>query len=144
MQSEVRFQAQQKWNQARRKAFLSELRANLEGKKLNLVDFNDISQRLRLKNAIYRGVQNIPLDKIIGSVGRYQDFTSTFLPVNDRMSERWQRIARITMDPERHLPPIEALKVGDWYFVRDGNHRVSVARQIGGTYIDAEVWEYAD
>jgi hypothetical protein len=68
--------------QARRKAFLTELRANLEGKKLNLLDFNDISQRLRLKNAIYRGVQNVPLDKIIGSVGRYHDFTSTFLPVS--------------------------------------------------------------
>jgi hypothetical protein len=60
------------------------------------------------------------------------------------MSERWQRIARITMDPDRHLPAIEALKVGDWYFVRDGNHRVSVARQLDAVYIDAEVWEYAD
>ncbi len=144
MQAEPRLEAQRQWSRARRKAFWSELRANLDGKKLRLLDFNDVSQRLRLKNAIYRGVHNVPLNKIVGSVGRYHDFTNSFLPASDRMRDRWQRIARLTLDPNRTLPPIEALKVGDWYFVRDGNHRVSVARQVDAAYIDAEVWEYAD
>jgi hypothetical protein len=144
MQSETKLEAQRQWTKARSKAFWADLRANLERKNVNLLDFNDISQRLRLKNAIYRGIQHVPLDRIVGSVGRYHDFTSSFLPTSDRMRDRWQRVARLTLDPNRSLPPIEALKVGDWYFVRDGNHRVSVARQISAIDIDAEVWEYAD
>jgi hypothetical protein len=144
MQREPRLEAQRQWSSARSKVFWAELRANLVRKNLNLLDFNDVSQRLRLKNALYRGVQNVPLNKIIGSVGRYHDFTSRFLPANERVRERWQRVARLTLDPMKSLPPIEALKVGDWYFVRDGNHRVSVAQQINAAYIDAEVWEYDD
>ncbi len=76
----------------------------------------------------------------MGSVGRYHDFTRTFLPLVESDGPRWQRIAELQMDTG--LPPIELYKVGDAYFVKDGNHRVSVARQFGATEIEAYVWEY--
>jgi hypothetical protein len=86
--------------------------------------------------------QMIPLDKIVGSVGRYKDFNRAFLPRNLSMIERWARIER-HMDGLEGLPPIDVFKVGDVYFVSDGNHRVSVARANGFDTIEANVTEYA-
>src|SRR5205814_1238581 len=114
------------------------------GNNAKLLDFNEISHRLRLRTAVYRGVQTIPIKQVIGTVGRYQDFTGAFLPTNASMSERWRKIARISLDPEDSLPPVDVFKVGEWYFVKDGNHRISVARELGSTFIDAEVWDYPD
>ncbi|MBN1965215.1 MAG: hypothetical protein JW910_11260 [Anaerolineae bacterium] len=135
------------WDRARRRAFWTNLLGALDGStsqaELGLMNFDAVSQRLRLKNAIYRGVQNIPLDRIVGSVGRYQDFTGAFLPVSEDMSGRWQRVATQYLNPvSQGVPPIEVFKVGDSYFVRDGNHRVSVVHQLGLPDIEAYVWEY--
>ncbi len=136
-------EARRKWDQASRKAFWNKLLGELGGEKLGLLDFNEVSQRLHLKTAIYRGVETVPLDKIVGSVGRYQDFTGAFLPVMSGMQGRWQAVAALYLDPtSRGAPPIELYKVGDAYFVKDGNHRVSVAHQIGMNAIEAYVWEY--
>ncbi len=135
-------EARRKWEQAHRQALWAKLLANVRGQTNSPLDFNEISHRLKLRTAVYRGVQSIAIDHIIGTVGRYQDFTGAFLPTNSSMSERWRRIARVNLDPTESLPPVEVYKVGDWYFVKDGNHRVSVARQFNTTYIDAEVWEY--
>jgi hypothetical protein len=89
------------------------------------------------------GVRDIPLDRIVGSVGRYQDFVEAFLPVNESMNQRWERIAAAYLNPtSRGLPPIEVCQVGDCYFVRDGNHRVSVARHLKLPDIEAHVWQY--
>ncbi len=144
MQSRFDFEARQIWNQARRQAFWARLRANLGQGRIDLLDFNEVAQRLKLRNLLYRGTQSIPLDKIVGSAGRYNDFTSAFLPINASVGERWRRVAAISLNPEDNLPPIEVYQVGQWYFIRDGNHRVSVARQTGVAYIDAAVWEYTD
>ncbi len=140
-------EAQEKWRQAHRKAIQAQVMASLEGQEDagELLDFNAVAQRLRLKHAVYRGVQNIPIEKIIGSVGRYQDFTRAFLPVSADMQQRWQRVAAIYLDPTSGgVPPIEVYKVGSAYFVKDGNHRVSVARQLGMKDIEAYVWEYPE
>ncbi len=138
-------QARNEFEQASRKAVWARFLARLEGMDTGLLDFNDIAQDLNLRTAVYRGLQLVPLDKIVGSVGRYQDFTGAFLPVSDSMRERWQRIATLYLDPNSAgAPPIEAYKVGASYFVKDGNHRVSVANQLGIKDIEAYVWEYAE
>jgi hypothetical protein len=80
------------------------------------------------------------LDKIVGSVNRFEDFDRRFLPRNQRTMGRWKWIDRAWHN-ETGLPPIEVIRVGDIYFVKDGNHRVSVARQHGQEFIDAEVVE---
>jgi hypothetical protein len=86
------------------------------------------------------GTRMVPLDQIVGSVGRYRDFTRTFLPRAGISPERWARVDAIMHSLEGYLP-IELYKIGEVYFVRDGNHRVSVARANGLTHIEAYVTE---
>jgi hypothetical protein len=93
-----------------------------------------------LRGLIYRGVQTVPLEKIVGSVGRYRDFDNEFLPMQNQTGDRWRKINRAFYE-DVSLPPIKLYKVGEVYFVLDGNHRVSVAREHGAIYIDAEVQE---
>ncbi|MGD9092379.1 MAG: universal stress protein, partial [Anaerolineales bacterium] len=73
----------------------------------------------------------------VGSVGRYDEFTRTFLPRYDWDKDRWARIMALAKDSD--LPPIEAYQIGEAYFVQDGNHRVSVARRLEWTKIYAYV-----
>ncbi|HXV98713.1 MAG TPA: universal stress protein, partial [Anaerolineae bacterium] len=135
--------ARHEWSQARRKALWLQLRASLGSKKIDLINFTQLAERFDLGNASYQGVQNIPLTKIVGSLGRYNDFVQAFLPTTESMSERWQKVATLYLDPSSPgAPPIEVYQVGDSYFVSDGNHRVSVARQLKMGHIEAHVWEY--
>jgi len=135
-------EARHQWNLARRKAFWSKIKANLRGQDVRLVDFEEVSHRLHLTTPRYRGVSNVPLGKIVGSVGRYNDFVAEFLPSTANMEERWRGVAAAFINPRGGLPPIEVFKIGEAYFVKDGNHRVSVAVQLGLPDIEAYVWEY--
>jgi hypothetical protein len=121
-------------------AFWEEVTALMRGKPAELMSFEDIRARLRLSEESYKGLQNVEIDKIVGSVGRYRDFTLNFLPKSSKMQERWSRIYA-QANSMAGLPPIEVYKVGDVYFVRDGNHRVSVARQLKAKTIEAHVTE---
>jgi hypothetical protein len=125
---------------ARRQAFWHDFLNLLRGKSTELLNFDDIKARLRLREESYRGIQNIPVDRIVGSVGRYQDFTANFLPRKSTNQDRWSRVYAVVNSMEG-VPPIEVYKVDDVYFVRDGNHRVSVARQVGAKTIEAHVTE---
>jgi hypothetical protein len=125
---------------ARLRAFWDEVASLVRGKPAELLSFEDIRTRLRLREENYRGLQEVPLDQIAGSVGRYSEFTSKFLPKRNKMQERWSRVYA-QASGLMGLPPIELYKVGDVYFVRDGNHRVSVARQLGAKTIQAHVTE---
>ena len=125
---------------ARMRAFWDEVTALVRGKPAELLSFEDIRTRLRLREENYRGLHEVPLDQIIGSVGRYREFTSKYLPKQSKMQERWSRVYA-QASGMMGLPPIELYKVGDVYFVRDGNHRVSVARQLGSKTIQAHVTE---
>ncbi len=143
MQDLYREQARHEWGRVRRKAFLAQLKADLGNKKIGLIDFSQLTEHFNLGSASYRGVQPIALDRIVGSEGRYQDFVQAFLPTNESMSERWQKVATAYLNPSsRGLPPIEVCQIGDYYFVKDGNHRVSVARHLKLPEIEAHVWEY--
>ncbi len=128
------------FNNARARAFWQEISHFLRGKSAELLSFEEVRTRLRLREESYRGLQNVPLDKIVGSVGRYRDFTRDFLPKSNDMKDRWSRVYAQAND-FTGLPPIELYKVGDVYFVRDGNHRVSVANRLGQETIEAHVTE---
>lgn len=105
-----------------------------------LLSFDEVQQLLRDKTEVQRGTQIIPIDHIVGSVGRYRDFDRAFLPLSGANAERWKRLD-VAMNELRSLPPIDVYKIGDVYFVRDGNHRVSVAKANGLTHIEANVTE---
>ena len=128
MQEEMfKNEARTEWNEARRKAFLSRLSSYVTRRDVRLRDFEDISRQLKLRNPRYKGVEEIPLDKIVGSVGRYNDFVSHFLPVTPQMEERSQRIARLYLDPASGGdPPLEGYRTGDSEFVKVGYHCVSI------------------
>jgi hypothetical protein len=106
----------------------------------SLLSFDEAKDALVGWSQAYRGIRTVEVEKITGSVGRYRDFDESFLPLKVSMSDRWSRI-----DSAYHrgndLPVISLYKLGDAYFVRDGNHRVSVARYHGVGAIDAEVVE---
>lgn len=125
---------------ARRKAFWQEVIGLLRGKPAELLSFDDIKTRLRLREESYKGLQDVPLERIVGSVGRYRDFTSSFLPRGSTSQDRWSRVYAQVHAMEG-VPPVELYKVDDVYFVRDGNHRVSVARQLDQKTIQAHVTE---
>lgn len=86
------------------------------------------------------GVRNVPLGKIVGSVGRYRDFDLSFLPRHDRLAGRWMNIAA-NGTPDKDLPPVLLYKIGEVFLVEDGNHRISVARWFGEQEIRAHVIE---
>ncbi|MCX8028726.1 MAG: hypothetical protein N2712_01895 [Brevinematales bacterium] len=88
----------------------------------------------------YKGIQSIPLSKIKGSEGRYRDFDREFLPKHEGVRTKWENMMDF-LDKQPKIPPIVVYKIGDNYIVRDGNHRVSVAKAMGLEYIDAEVIE---
>lgn len=135
----IQFQsAIQDFREARRKAALEQIMAFLKGDTTELLSYEEVRKKLKVTGSSVRKLQEIPLDAIIGSVGRYADFTRSFLPRTDSDEHRWVKVQAATVSPEG-VPPIEVYQIGDAYFVLDGNHRVSVARQAGATYIEAYV-----
>lgn len=125
---------------ARRQAQLEQLIARLTGKSANLLSYAEVAQQLKLGGGSDRGLQEIPLAAIVGSVGRYNDFTRSFLPRQNNDARRWAEV-QIAVTGLAGLPPIEVYQIGQAYFVLDGNHRVSVARQLGASHIQARVTE---
>lgn len=128
------------FRQARRQAALQQLLARFTGVPTELLSYDDVRQKLKVTNVRERGLQEIPVDKIVGSVGRYKDFTRSFLPKSDSDSHRWARVKAAVSDL-MGVPPIEVYQLGDAYFVIDGNHRVSIARQLGVPTMSAYVTE---
>ena len=105
-----------------------------------LEPFDKVIHRYKLRSQHAIGMRDVRLDQVVGSVGRYKEFDSIFLPRQTRTRERWIRIDEAHLR-DIPLPAIELYKVGDRYYVIDGNHRVSVARERGQKYIDAYVIE---
>lgn len=142
MSGDVRIKAQSEFDRARRTAEIDRLTAWLRGRDARLLPFDTIRRNLRQQSPFYRGLQEVPLDLIVGSVGRYAEMTREFLPLNDNLKDRWVKMAELAHG--EGWPPIELYKVSSAYFVRDGNHRVSAARRLKFATIEAHVWEYPE
>lgn len=114
--------------------------ARLTGEAIDLLPFESIRAQLQQQNPYYVGLVEVPLDAIVGSVGRYKTFTRKFLPLTDSVQERW--VAVDALAARTGWPPVDLYQVGNIYFVKDGNHRVSVARQLNLPTIEAHVLAY--
>ncbi|MCP5096602.1 MAG: universal stress protein [Chloroflexi bacterium] len=133
--------AVQDFRRARKQASMQQLIAKVTGKSMALLSFDEVQEKLHLTGEeVDRGVQEIQLEAVVGSVGRYEDFTRDFLPKKDSNIERWSRVKAAILNM-RPTPPIDVYQVGEVYFVIDGNHRVSVARQLNAETITARVTE---
>ncbi|MBB5377127.1 hypothetical protein HNQ07_002600 [Deinococcus metalli] len=129
-------------HEVERARFMSDIRdmvAVLRRQPNELLPF-DWVRHLAPEGEHQRGLQTIPVDHIIGSVDRYREFDRHYLPKEPHLDERWIGVRSAQMEG-KELPPIQVYKVGELYFVKDGNHRVSVARRQGQKYIDAYVIE---
>ncbi len=133
-------QAREDFDRAYRKALWRKILGWFTGRPNHLLSYDELRSRLRIRGQRYLGLQQVPLDAIIGSVGRYQDFDREFLPTQVHTRDRWVNIDRARY-ADISLPPVDLLKIGQVYFVRDGNHRISVARERGQEFIDAYVTE---
>jgi hypothetical protein len=130
------------FSRARMRESLGRILALLKPQKDEMLSLGDIRSLLRPESETYKGMRTVLLDRIVGSEGRYRDFNKAFLPRHDKLMRRWTRV------DEAHyrnviLPPIKLFEIGGAYFVRDGNHRVSVAKAQGAEFIDAEVTSLA-
>ncbi len=103
-----------------------------------LYDLNALTPDLSSRGSCYSGIQVVPIDSIIGSEGRTADFDMDFHPISETSRERWVNMAIVYLS-HLSLPPIQLIRVGDAYFVRDGHHRISVCRAFGQVAVDAEV-----
>lgn len=126
------------FRRARRKASLQQLLDRFRGESHRLLPYDEVVRQLAGRESGRWELREIPLSAIVGSVGRYNDFTRDFLPLKDSVEGRWASV-KVAMTGLIGLPPIEVYQVGEAYFVLDGNHRISVARQLGATRIQAYV-----
>jgi hypothetical protein len=134
----VKQEANSDFQKARSRETLHKILNLLNPSERELLSLREVRETLRPKSESYRGLQVVDIDRIVGSEGRYADFNKQFLPKHEHLRNRWTRVdeAHIQMV---NLPAIRLYEIGGVYFVRDGNHRVSVARSQGVAKIDAEV-----
>jgi hypothetical protein len=132
-------QARADFDRAHRRAALGGLLARLRRRPDGLLAYHEVRRGLAAAES-YRGVRAVPVDRIVGSTDRYRDFDRAFRPRRGHCAGRWVSVARAHGEG-KSLPPVQLYRVGDGYFVRDGHHRVSVARFRGQAVIDAEVVE---
>jgi hypothetical protein len=135
--------AQDDFQRARRRAVVSNLGRRISrgpGDIDVILPFDEVVAALGRVEERYAGLQTIPLDSVLGTVDRTKGFDRQFRPTSAHVRARWERIANAVRRGEA-MPPISVYQIGDVHFVRDGHHRVSVARALGRTHIDAYVVE---
>jgi hypothetical protein len=137
-------QADRDFDRARRKAWLRRLMLRLRREpsaRATSPSFDEARRSLRAYNRVRRGIRVVDPEKIVGSVGRRRDFDRCFMPLRASAGERWKRVD-LAFYQDKVLPPVSLYKLGDAYFVEDGNHRVSVARYHGVPAVEANVTEF--
>jgi nucleotide-binding universal stress UspA family protein len=134
------YTAAEEFRRLRSRAAFQEFVARFTGQPTELLSYEEVRQKLRASGVTSESIQEVPLKAIVGSVGRYTDFTRTFLPRRNSDMDRWVRIM-VATDGLAGLPPVELLLIDEVYFVSDGHHRVSVANEIGSDTIQAYVTE---
>ena len=134
--------AQFDFSRARRRRALSRVSARLRrAEDVNhILPFEEVVRALGRIGERRLGEQPIPLDSIVGTVDRSREFDRSFRPTSPRVRERWQRI-NLVQRKGQSLPPIDVYRIGELHFVKDGHHRVSVARAFGHRDINAYVTE---
>jgi nucleotide-binding universal stress UspA family protein len=130
------------FRQAHQQAALQQVLSRVTGKSVELLSYEEVLSKLRLTGRTARGVREIPVAAIVGTVGRCTDFTRTFLPRKGSDEQRWANLmAFVQQNSLDALPPIDVYQIGLAYFIQDGHHRVSIARQLGVEFIAAHVTE---
>lgn len=131
-------EAESDFARARNKALFNEIQHLLTPEEAAMISLKAVRKVIKTQSETYIGMKVIPINKIVGSEGRYRDFDNQFFPKRSIIKERWEHVDEAVIK-DIVLPPIKVYELGGLYFVRDGNHRVSVAKAKGVEFIDAEV-----
>ncbi len=137
-------QADRDFGRARRRAWVRRLAAHVRGRPSSRdaqPSFDEARRSFRAYNRVRRGMRVVDLEKVVGSVGRSRDFDGFFMPLRASAGRKWKRVD-LAFHRGKDLPPVRLYRLGDAYFVEDGNHRVSVARFHGLPSVEAEVTEF--
>jgi hypothetical protein len=131
------------FTRARRSARLRAVVARIRREQASnrLLSFDEVRKEFAAKNRLHRGTRVVGVEEIVGSVGRWDEFDRSFLPVRASIGERWKRIDRAFHRAE-DLPPVKLYKLEETYFIVDGHHRVSVARYHDVPTVEAAVVEF--
>jgi hypothetical protein len=137
--------ARQLYQRAYTLGWLGKIWVALAGRSRHLINLAEVATKETIGNRYSAGMQEVPICQIRGSQGRCYDFDRNFYPLQDHLKSRWLGIA-MARQLGLALPPVELIQVGDTYFVRDGHHRISVAKAMGQLEINAEVrvWSAGD
>ncbi len=138
---DYRIEGKEQFESARFRSLLNNLRLFAGGRSNQLLSFEEVNKGLELHNQHYLGMKAVEVKNIVGSIDRYKDFDHYFLPKKAHLEHRWSNIYNAYKN-DVPLPAVKLYKVGDIYFVVDGNHRVSVAKRMSVSFIDAEVIEF--
>jgi hypothetical protein len=135
-------EAKRTFRRVYRRSWMYKVWAFLNRQSPRMLDLHQIEATVAVRNRHYSGVQTVALDCIRGSENRVQDFDAHFNPVRRYTESRWVNIATALLQG-KFLPPVELIRMGETYFVRDGHHRISAARALGQKEIEAVVttWE---
>lgn len=137
-ESEDSYQAHNEYMSAQWRGMLQRIFSVFGDHRTEMLSLTDVKSMVKPTSETFIGIKTVAIDLIVGSEDRYRDFSRNFLPKRRHNLERWVSI-RMAHSKGINLPPVQLYKLGGVYFVRDGNHRVSVAKRFGGRYIDAEV-----
>lgn len=130
------------YRRLRAQAWIEKARSSLTGRTESLIDLESVEGSVT--GSHYLGTRAVPVRQIRGSEGRSKDFDAHFRPLSAINKSRWMSVA-IAHIKGVAMPRVDLIQVGDVYFVRDGHHRISVAKALGQEYIDADVtvWDVA-
>lgn len=115
--------------------------SRLIGTQAELADLARVRRCARTAVQSDAGLQTVPIHAIVGSEGRSNEFDRQWRPLTDTYRERWVNIAAEHVKGTG-LPAVDLVRVGDHYFVRDGHHRISVAKAYGQLEIEANVVDW--
>lgn len=139
----ARRQASEQFCRLQGEALRHKLWSALTGRRYQLLNLNEVQQDLKGHGRRHAGLQLVPIAQIQGSEGRSEDFDHNFRPLKGHNKERWVDVA-VARWADKALPAVDLVQIGELYFVRDGHHRISVARLDGQVEIEAQVtvWQH--
>ncbi len=120
---------------------MQDLLALVRKRPRDLLPFEEVRDRLKLRRVVDRGTRDVPLGQIVGTFGRRGEFNRAFLPRSEALRERWEDVKDLA-EGTSGFPAVELYQVGEAYFAVDGHHRISVARSLGAPSIEARVLEF--
>jgi hypothetical protein len=130
--------ARRRFDAFRRLGRTDRLVGRLLGRENKLICLEQAIAGRTAHSTIEVGILSVALSDIVGSEGRSCDFDSDWRPLNDASQARWMSIS-MARESKTPLPPVALIEVDGKYYVRDGHHRISVARSLGNEYIEALV-----